>query len=59
MSVVDWDLADWSVRMKRVLEDITGQDLLESKDEVVEMPDGKVDHCRYLWPLGGVTMAGF
>ena len=24
----------------------TGRDLLESKDEVVEMLDGRLDHCR-------------
>lgn len=37
----------------------TGRDLLMSKGEVVEMPDGLLDHCRYWWTLGGVTTADF
>ena len=30
-----------------------------SKDEVVEKPDGLLDHYRCWWTLGDGTMAGY
>ena len=46
VSVVDWGLADESMQARRfIMGDATGQDLLESKDEVVEMLDGQLGHC--------------
>ena len=56
---VHWVLADGSLRAGRTMGDTTGRGLLVSKDEVVEMPDGRLDHCRYSWTLGGVTMVDF